>query len=169
MFERIDTSGFKELKHPEELEGGWVHYVFFEGKIPIDGIAIVYFNDKYPSGSVYVGDYILNDYPGVYATWKKHDDSGDVFTDRMYVSPIYRNNGVGKAALAYGAKLLYFLFNKNLKHDYGPESGNRLFSAALNTDRIKDTPVEEALDLREELFDQPIYPYIFFGRMVSRR
>jgi GNAT superfamily N-acetyltransferase len=168
MFDLIDTSGFKELEYPEELKPGWVNYVFFNHKMPIDGIAIVYFNDRYPSGSVYVSDYILNDYPGVYATWKKRDDSGDVFTDRMYVSPLYRNTGVGKAALAYGSKSLKLLFSRNLDHKYGPESGNRLFASALNTERVEDASVEKTVGLQKEFFDQPIDPYIFFGRRVMQ-
>jgi GNAT superfamily N-acetyltransferase len=166
MFSLIDTSSFKELEYPEELKPGWVNYVFFDHKNQIDGIAIVYFNDRYPSGSVYVSDYILNDYPGVYATWKKSGDSGDVLTDRMYVSPLYRNTGVGKAALAYGSKCLKLLFNRNLDHKYGPKSGNRLFASALNTEPVEDTSVEKMVDLKEEFFDQPIDPYIFFGRRV---
>jgi GNAT superfamily N-acetyltransferase len=167
MFDLIDTSEFKELEYPEELAGSWVNYVFFDHQKPIDGIAIVYFNDKYPSGSVYVSDYILNDYPDVYATWKKRDDSGDVFTDRMFVSPLYRNTGVGTAALSYGSKSLKTLFNKNLQHKYGPENGNRLFAHALNIDRIEnDASVQETVGLAKEFYDQPIDPYIFFGKRV---
>lgn len=168
MFKLIDTSEFKELEYPEELKPGWVHHVLFKDHKTIGGISIVYFNDKYPVGSVYVGDYLLNDYPDVYATWTIGDESGNTLTDRMYVSPILRNEGVGRAALLYGSKSLKFLFNRSLDHKYGPESGNKLFASALKTKLIENTPVEDTIDLREQFFDQPAYPYIFFGKRVVR-
>jgi hypothetical protein len=168
MFDLVDTSGFKELEYPEELVGSWFHYVFFDNKRPIDGIAVVYFNNKYPSGSVYVGDYILNDYPDVYATWKKRDKSGDVFTDKMYVSPLYRNSSVAKSALAYGSKSLKLLFNRNLQHKYGTEIGDRLFTSALKLESVENATADKAIELKEEFFEQPLDPYIFFGKRVVK-
>lgn len=165
MFELLDTSVSEELKYPEELKGSWMYYVFFNDKRPIDGVCLVYFNDNYPSGSIYVGDYILNDYPDVYATWKKRDDSGDIFTDKMHVSPLYRNKGIGKAALAYGSKSLKLLFNKNLIHKQGTESGNRMYASALDSENIAS---EKAVEVKQEFFEQPIDPYIFFGKRVVR-
>jgi hypothetical protein len=168
MFELLDTSGFKELEYPEELKGSWMYYIFFEDKRPIDGVCLVYFNDTHPSGSIYVGDYILNDYPDVYATWKKRDESGDIFTDKMNVSPLYRNKGIGKAALAYGSASLKLLFNKNLIHKQGTEIGNKMFESALNSDNSKHYAVQNAVEVKEELFDQPTDPYIFFGKRVVK-
>jgi GNAT superfamily N-acetyltransferase len=164
----LDTSGFKELEYPEELKGSWFYYVFFENHSSLDGIACVYFNDKYPSGSVCVGDYILNDYPDIYATWKKIDEFKNVVADRMLVSPILRKRGIGKSSLYYGAQVLKYMFDKNLVHEYGSEAGNRLYTAAFKDNPVETAAQEESLDLREEFFDQPIEPYVFFGKRASR-
>lgn len=169
MFERVDTSSFKELEYPKELDGAWVYYVFFKNHKDLGGIVCAYFNDKYPSGSVYVGDKILNDYPDVYGTWKKEDEFSNIVMDRVSVSPVLRQKGIGRAAVFYGARVLELYFNKNVLHTYGSSIGNRLYSSAFNVSNVEDTPVETALDLREDLFDQPIYPYVFFGRRVSRK
>lgn len=168
MSRLIDISGFKELEYPKELKGSWFYYVFLKDHPEIDGIACVYFNDKKPSGSIYVGEHILNDYPDVYATWGKEDKDLNVIANRMLVSKNIRNYGIGKASLLYGGKCLKILFNKTLTHVYGSEAGNKLYSSAFNVDPIEDTSVEQAIDLREDFFDQPIYPYVFFGRRVSK-
>ncbi len=168
MFELVDTSGIKNLEYPKELSGAWVYYVFFKNHKNLGGIVCAYFNDKYPSGSVYVGDQILNDYPDVYGTWKKDDEFNKVVMDRVAVSPILRNKGIGRAAVFYGAKVLESCFNKKVSHEYGSEIGNRLYTSAFSVDIVEDTSVENAIDLREDLFYQPIYPYIFFGRRVSK-
>lgn len=168
MIRVLDTSKVKELSYPEELKGSWFYYVFFKNHKTLDGICCVYFNDKYPSGSVCTGDYLLNDYPDVYATWKKEDTFKNILTHRMSVSPILRKMGIGKTSLYYGAKILKHLFNKNLVHEYGSEIGNKMYSSAFNTNDVKNTPVEENIDLREQFFEQPAYPYIFFGKRVVR-
>lgn len=168
MIKVLNPSSFKELKYPEELEGSWFYYVFFKNHKTLDGMACVYFNDKYPSGSVCVGEYILNDYPDIYATWKKEDDFKNIMTDRMLVSPVLRKKGIGKSSLHYGSKVLKQIFNKNLVHEYGSEIGNKMYSSAFKIDNVYNTPVEQTIDLREEFFDQPAYPYVFFGKRVSR-
>lgn len=168
MISILDTSGFKELEYPEELKGSWFYYVFFKDHGSLGGIVCVYFNDKYPSGSVCVGGYMLNDYPDIYGTWKKDDEFGNILSDRLSVSPILRKKGIGKVALFYGAQALKYLFNKNFVHEYGSPIGNKIYSSAFNVEPIQDTPVEETIDLREEFFDQPAYPYVFFGKRVSR-
>jgi GNAT superfamily N-acetyltransferase len=166
VFEPLDTSKFKELEWPEELKPGWGHHVFFKDHKTLGGISMAYFNDKHPVGSVFIGDYILNDYPDVYATWTIGDEFGNTLTDRLYVSPIFRNKGVGTAALSWGLKYLKFLFDRSLHHEYGPEHANSIVAAAFDTKPIKNTPVEETIDLREQFFEQPAHPYIFFGKRV---
>ena len=168
MLKLLDTSEFEELRYPKELEGSWFYYVFFENPNFLGGIVCVHFNDKYPSGSVLIGDHILNDYPDIYGTWKPDDEDGNIFSDRMLVSPILREKGIGKVALFYGAQVLKYLFNKNFVHKYGSLPGNRLYSSAFNVDPIENTSMEEAIDLREQSFEQPIEPYIFFGRRVLK-
>jgi GNAT superfamily N-acetyltransferase len=168
MLKVIDTSSFKELEYPKELFGAWVYYVFFKNHKSLGGIVCAYFNDKHPSGSVYVGEYILNDYPDVYGTWKKDNEFGKIVMDRVAVSPILRGKGVGKSAVYYGAKILEHFFNKTVSHEYGSQIGNKLYTSAFNTNLVKDTPIEGSIDLREEFFDQPAHPYIFFGKRAVR-
>ena len=164
----LDTSRFEELAYPKELKGSWFYYVFFDNHPTLSGIVCVYFNDKYPSGTVLIGEYVLNDYPDVYGTWKKDDQNGNIISDRLAVSPTLRKRGIGKVALFYGAQALKYLFNKNFIHEYGSEAGNRLYSSAFGINNVEDTKVEEKIDLREEFFDQPAYPHIFFGRRVAK-
>jgi GNAT superfamily N-acetyltransferase len=167
VFDLVDTSSFK-VEYPEALSGAWVYYVFFKNHETLDGLICGYFNDKHPSGSVYVGDYVLNDYPDVYGTWKKDNESGNNIMDRIAVSPILRKKGVGSAALYYGATLLEHLYDKKFDHAYGSKIGNKTYSSAFNVDSLVEVADEEnVLDLKKEFFDQPLYPNVFFGRMVS--
>lgn len=166
MFDLVDTSSFK-VEYPEKLSGAWVYYVFFKDHKTLDGIICAYFNDKHPSGSVYVGDYILNDYPDVYGTWKKDNDSKKNVMDRIAVSPILRKKGIGSAALYYGANLLEHLYDKSFDHKYASEIGNKIYSSAFDVMSDVDSTSIEAIHLREEFFEQPAYPYVFFGRRVS--
>lgn len=168
MFELIDTSDSEELRYPEELSGSWAYFTLFKDHPTLAGIACLHFNDKYPSGSMHISDRIMNDYPDMYGTWKKDDGTGTFVMDRALVSPLLRNRGIGRAGLSYGTKLLEYFMDTNAIHKYGSEIGNRLYTSAFGVDLVEDTPVEDALDLREDFFDQPIYPYVFFGRRVSR-
>lgn len=164
----LDTSRFEELAYPKELRGSWFYYVFFDSHPTLSGIVCVYFNDKYPSGTVLIGEYLLNDYPDVYLTWKKDDTFGNVMADRVLVSPSLRMNGIGRSSIVYIEKSLKHLFKKTLKYDYGSDIGNRLWSSAFRINNVEDTKVEKKIDLIEDSFDQPAYPHIFFGRRVSK-
>jgi hypothetical protein len=82
----------------------------------------------------------------------------------MWVSPIIRKKGIGKAALQYGAQFLQYMYDKKLIHKYGNEIGNKLYSSAFNVDSVDDTRSEDAIDLKEEFFNQPAYPYVYFGK-----
>jgi len=167
MFDPVDTSGF-EVDYPEALSGAWVYYVFFKNHETLDGLICGYFNDKYPSGSVYVGDYILNDYPDVYGTWKKDNEFGANIMDRIAVSPILRKRGIGSAALFYGATLLEHLYDKKFDHAYGSKIGNKVHASAFNVDyTVEATDESSSLDFKKEFFDQPLYPHVFFGRKAS--
>jgi GNAT superfamily N-acetyltransferase len=168
MITVLDSLKLKDLEYPKELKGSWFYYVFFTDHPTLNGIVCVYFNDKYPSGSVCIGDYILNDYPDIYGTWKNDDGAGNIVSHRMSVSPLLRNKGIGKAALLYGAQVLKHMFNKNFTHEYGSEIGNKLYSSAFGAENAGNPEVGHSLDLREDFFDQPAYPHIFFGRRVSK-
>lgn len=167
MFRPVDTSAFD---HPEQLKGSWMHVVFFENhpNPNIDGIGYLYFNDKYPSGSLFVGDYILNDYPDGYLTMRKIDD--ETYTSgRLFISPPLRNKGIATAATIYCFSLMKHGFNKKISHLSGSDVANR---AVENASKVTNfdfgvAEVEEGIHLNKEFFDQPVRPYIFFGRRLS--
>jgi hypothetical protein len=168
----VDTSNFKGFEYPEKLKGAWFYYVFFEDHPfeDIDGICCIYFNDRYPSGSVCTGDYILNEYPEAYATWGKPDKDGNVKSGRTLVSPILRNSGLAIAGGAYGMTMLKYLFNKTIYHGSGSEFANKAYASAAeiaNLPKYENPGIEEGVHMQKDLFDQPIYPYVFFGKRVS--
>lgn len=171
MFSLVDTSKFKDLEWPKELEGGWLHIVLFKDhpNPNVDGIGSLYVNDKYPSGSVFIGDQILNDYPDGYATIRKLDDSEGFATGRIFVSPPLRQKGIATAATAYSFKIMNYLFNKNVVHLSGSEIANKavLNAAKIGNFDFEKADVEEGFHMKKEFFEQPVYPYVFFGRRVS--
>jgi hypothetical protein len=168
MVTLLDTSDFKEISCPEEIKGAWFYYVFFKNHPNLGGICCVYLNDKYPSGSVCIGDYILNDYPDIYSVWKNDDINNALISERFFVSPVLRNKGLGKAALYYGGKVIEHLTKKKLIRTSSiNNAANRLFSSAFDVELTKITVNPEDPGFREEFFDQPIYPYVFFGKRVS--
>jgi hypothetical protein len=168
----IDTSNFNGFEYPEQLKGAWFYYVFFENhpNKNIDGICCIYFNDRYPSGSVCVGDHILNDYPDAYSSWTKPDEDGNVKSARVLVSPILRGKGIAKAGGAYGMTMLRDIFGKTVIHDSGNELSYKAYAGAAkiaNLPMFKNTKIEDGFHMSKEFFDQPIYPYVFFGRRAS--
>ena len=173
MIKVVDTSNFKGLGYPKELNGAWLYYVFFKNHplSDIDGIGCIYFNDRYPSGSVCTGEYLLNDYPDAYSSWGIPDENGNVKSDRILVSPILREKGIATAGLAYGVKMLKEVFNKTIVHSAGSEIGNRVYSSAseiANLPKYENVGIDVGVHMKKEFFDQPVYPYVFFGRRVSQ-
>jgi hypothetical protein len=168
MITVLDTSDFKEILNPESVQGVWFYYVFLKNHKDLSGICCVYLNDKYPSGSVCIGKYIPNDYPDIYSTWKNNPEKKAIVAERFFVSPILRNKGLAKATLLYGATVLEHITKKKLlPPEYGNNAGNSLMSSALGLDPTQMSTFEEGADLRQQFFDQPIDPYIFFGKRVS--
>jgi hypothetical protein len=77
--------------YPEELGNSWIHNCFMEDHPSIGLVSCVYFNDKYPKGTVIFSRHILNDYPDMYITWDKK-----YLANRMYTNPIHRRKGYWK-------------------------------------------------------------------------
>jgi len=152
--------------YPKELEGSWMYFVFFNNHVKLDGICCVYFNNKFSSGTICVGDSILNDYPDIYATWNKPDANGVIVSDRMSVSLHLRKKGLGSASLQVGAKILKENFNKTLTHNHGSLAGNNLWKSAFGSSNTEDLSAENNLDLQDIYFDQPAHPHVFFGKRV---
>jgi hypothetical protein len=168
MVTLLDTSDFKEISYPEGIEKAWFYYVFFKNHKDLGGICCVYLNDKYPSGSVCVGEHIPNDYPDIYSTWTNDYTKDVIVAERFFVSPILRNKGLARATLFYGAKVLEHMTKKKLiPPASGNNAGNQLLSSTLNFDPTLMSTSEGTADLKQQFFDQPIYPYVFFGKRVS--
>lgn len=171
MIYLTDASKFEGFKYPEQLNGAWFYYVFFENHPnKIDGICCIYFNDKHPSGSVFTGKYILNEYPDAYSTWGQPDEDGNVESGRAFVSPVLRNRGIAIAAGAYGMKMLKDFFNKTVNHLSGNEIANKSYSSAaklVGLPKFENPELAEGFHMTEEYFSQPVYPYVFFGKRVA--
>jgi hypothetical protein len=166
MLTTLNYKNKTNIDYPGELVGSWTSFVFFDNHPKLDGICCIYFNERFPSGTICVSNKILNDYPDIYATWNKPDKDGNIISDRMSVSRHLRNLGLGKTSLQFGAKVLKDVFDKTLIHKHGSASGNKLWKSAFGDLKIEDLDPELNPDLQEWSFDQPAFPYIFLGKRV---
>jgi hypothetical protein len=164
MIEVVDTSKLAGYRYPEKLFGSWMHFVFFEDHHALDGICSVYFNDKYPSGSICTSSKMLNDYPDIYATWQKPGLDNTIVADRMLVIPRLRQSGIGKAAISQGALILNKIFGKRLIHKRGSEIGNLLWKSAFGETDVENSEPDLNIDLQDDFFIQPAYPFVYFGK-----
>lgn len=161
MLEELNkiSSGIGE--YPEGLTGSWWHITFFNDHPTLDGMASVYFNDKYKNGTIFISDYLLNEYPDIYATWTK-TDTDIVYDNRMYMNKNLRGKNMGPTSIAYGAAVLKH-FGKILQHgDTLSKYGNDLWEIAFNegVDRKKETT--DDFILQDKYFEQPANPDIYF-------
>jgi hypothetical protein len=144
-------------QYPKELFGSWFCFTKVEDHPIIAGMCSVYFNDEHPSGTMIVSNYILDQYPDIYATWDK-----DYMSNKMFVSPKLRKNGIGKNALIVGDQFIKFLGNE-LKYIYGEhENGDFLFNGAYSLNKKnnnKDVNDSDMFDFRD-----PAYPIIHFDK-----
>ena len=162
----LDYQTTTNIKYPKELSGSWTNFVFFDNHSKLDGICCIYFNDRFPSGTICTSNTLFNDYPDIYATWNKPDSDRHIVSDRMSVSKHLRKNSLGKISLQFGATVLKEMFNKTLTHNYGSMSGNKLWKSAFGNLELEDLSLDLHPDLQEPYFDQPALPYLFFGKRV---
>jgi len=148
-------------QYPEELFGSWFCFTNIENHPILSGICSVYFNDKYPSGTILLSNYIIDEYPDIYATWDK-----DYMSNKMFVSPKLRKSGKGKNALIVGDQYIKFLGNE-LKYSYGEhKNGDFLFNGAYSLDKeIENKKVD---DFNMFDFRDPAYPIIHFDKRFIR-
>lgn len=161
MLKELDITSSKIGEYPKELVGSWWHITFFNDHPYLDGIASVYFNNKYKSGSIFYSDYMLNEYPDIYATWKK-TDTENVNAERMYVRKDLRGNKIGPQAMYYGYVILKH-FGKIVKYN-NPLSkyGNDLWENAFDENIDRNNEVLDHITLKDQYFEQPANPNIFF-------
>lgn len=161
MLKELDKTNSYLAEYPKELFGSWWHVVFFDNHPVIDGIAMVYFNDKNPNGTIFISNYMLNEYPDIYATWKK-TDTDEVYAERMHIRKDLRGKNLGAIALFYGFLVLKH-FNKTLKYK-NPLSkyGNDLWENAFDEEIDRDNETTNHITIKDQYFEQPANPDIFF-------
>jgi hypothetical protein len=151
-------TAYEKAPWPEELLGGWVCFTLLENHPFLGGMSSCYFNDKYPSGTIVVSNYIDDAYPDIYATWNH-----DCTSSRMFVSPKLRKSGKGKAALIVGDQLINKFFKNELQYAFGQnENGDFFLNGTYGLDKnIKDKVVD---DLAMFDFRDPAYPVVNFDK-----
>lgn len=144
-------------EYPEALKGSWWVFTYLDDHPVLAGICSIYFNDKYPSGTVIISNYVLDQYPDLYATWDKQ-----VNVNKSFVSPKLRKNGKGKTALMVGDKILKFTGN-TLQYRFGDhQNGDFLVKGTYSLDKkIEERVVDDSV-----MFDfrDPVYPVIHFDK-----
>jgi hypothetical protein len=88
---------------------------------------------------------------------------------RIFISPHLRKRGIASAATVYCFYLMKYGFNKKIAHLSGTDIANKAVvnaSKIINVD-LGTAETEEGFNMRKEFFEQPVYPYVFFGRRVS--
>jgi hypothetical protein len=161
MLQELERSGSSIPEYPIELYGSWWHVTFFKDHPTLDGMASVYFNDKYKSGTIFYSDYLLNEYPDIYATWSK-TNTNTVNANRMHMNKSLRGKSLGPISILYGAAILNH-FGKILQHnDKVSKYGNDLWENAFNEIVNRKNENIDSIVLKDKYFEQPAQPSIFF-------
>jgi hypothetical protein len=104
-----------------------------------------------------VSNYIIDEYPDLYATWNK-----DYMTNKFFVSPKLRKNGMAKSALIVGDQFIKFLGHE-LRYSFGEhEHGDFIFNGAYSLN--KETQNKKINDFDMFDFRDPVYPVIHFDK-----
>lgn len=151
---------------PSKLDGWWMHFAFLNDNPKFGGICQCYFNNKRESGTISYSNYMLNDYPDAYGTWKKQEDISLILADRVWLREDLRGKKIGPSLLFEIMKFFEYMKKQasidktssihgyNIWNDaFGNKYGDK--SYLLNRD-------DSSFNIREETYEQPIYPSIFF-------
>lgn len=159
---KVDRSKYIDTAYPEVLKGSWIYFAFPKNNPNFDGLCQVYFNNKYESGSIFYGDYLLNDYPECYATWGKPDENMDVIGDRSFVKKELRKTGVGTALMIEGFHFLKYM-GKNLKlYPTTSTPGRKLWAKATGEELDATGEDNSEYSIEIQNFEHMLYPDIFF-------
>lgn len=87
---------------PEEFNGGWIEIV--DDTISGDTVAVLYFNENNPSGTVTVlnARIFREDIPDAYISWAPNGRCREIF-----VHPNYRRRGIGTKLCAFARSWAY--------------------------------------------------------------
>lgn len=151
---------------PKNLDGWWMHLAFLNDHPTMGGICQFYFNDKQESGTISYSDYMLNDYPDGYGTWKKQADISLIFADRVWLRNDLRGNKIGPSLLVEVMKFYEYMGKIASIDKTNSVHGYNFWNAAFG-DKYGDKKyllTEDGNDffIREETYEQPIYPSILF-------
>lgn len=146
---------------PDQLKGSWIHITKVDLKM-VNYVIGVYFNNKYPEGTIIISDMIPSEYPDMYATVNKNS-----ITERVYITPNYRKKGLLAVFGLIGRFVFYQYLNMTVDVSFDSSEKNKkamqIFKSTLN-EKIEKFPKEKMSAI--SLFDinpprDPVYPNIW--------
>jgi hypothetical protein len=146
---------------PDQLKGSWVH-VSKVDLSKVNYVIGVYFNDRYPEGTIVMSDMIPSEYPDMYATVNK-----DSITERVYITPNYRKKGLLAVFGLIGRFIFYKYLDMTVDVSYDSSEKNKkamnIFKSTLN-EKIEEFPEEKKSSI--SVFDinpprDPVYPNVW--------
>lgn len=151
---------------PEVLNGYWMHLAKLDNHSSISYCGSLYKNDKYKSGTIIVSNYILNDYPDVYATLDKNNE-----LNRVYTNPALRPSHVWE----WWGVITKFLLKNNLNSDFhAPKIRNKTAQDGyVRYQKNINSPDKyrlEELTLLPNIEEPPrdfMYPTIWYNKRIK--
>lgn len=151
---------------PEEINGWWGHVTFFDHHPNLGGMCQWYYNNKNISGTFTYSNKLMTEYPDGYGTWFKPDEKNEVYGNRIYMRKDLRGNKFGPILMT---QIFQFLEYMGFISNLGPtksQAGYQLWTDAFGTkygDKLEVLNRDDNdFGLREEFFEQPVHPSIFF-------
>ena len=150
---------------PKELDGWWGHITFFDNHPNLGGMCQYFKNNKYETGTLTYSDKLNNEFPDAYGTWLKPVDNV-VDGNRTFLRKDLRGKKLGPLFMF---PIFNFLEDFGLTLNLGPtksQYGYQLWTDAFGNkygDKLEILDRDDNdFSLREEHFEQPVYPNIFF-------
>lgn len=157
-------------KWPKELDGWWGHVSFFDSHPTLGGICQFFYNNKYETGTLTYSNKLNNEFPDAYGTWLKPDAENVVDGNRTYMRKDLRGNKFGPLLMI---PIFEFLQDFGLTLNLGPTksiAGYQLWTDAFGNkygDKLEVLDRDDNdLTLKEEYFEQPVHPSIFFYKRL---
>lgn len=146
---------------PDQLKGSWIHITKVD-LIKINYVIGVYFNNKYPEGTIVISDMMPVEYPDMYATVNKN-----LITERVYITPSYRKKGLLAVFGLVGRFIFYKYLDMIADISFDSSEKNKkamqILKSTLN-EKIEDFPEENKSAI--SIFDinpprDPVYPNVW--------
>lgn len=146
---------------PDELKGSWVHITKVD-LLNVSHVIGVYFNNKYPEGTIVISDMIPSEYPDLYATVNKSS-----ITERVYITPKLRKKGLLAVFGLIGRFIFYKYLGMTVDISFDSSKKNekamKIFKSTLN-EKIEYFPEEKKSAI--SVYDinpprDPVYPNVW--------